>query len=80
MRPYRYPHIEKTEIEKIIREMSNSGTFRPSVSLFAFPVLLIRNKDGSWRLCVDYRKLNRITVKNKYYIPVIDDLLNELHG
>lgn len=80
MRPYRYPHIEKTEIEKIIREMSNSGTFRPSVSLFAFPVLLIRNKDGSWRLCVDYRKLNRITVKNKYYIPVINDLLNELHG
>ncbi|XP_076908279.1 uncharacterized protein LOC143565074 [Bidens hawaiensis] len=77
-RAYRYPAHQKNIIEKLTQELLDAGTIRNSHSAFASPVVLVKKKDGTWRFCVDYRKLNEATVKDRYPIPLIEELLDEL--
>jgi Retroviral aspartyl protease len=80
LRPYKYSYFQKLELERIVAELLDSAVIRPSTSPFSSPALLVKKKDESWRLCIDYRQLNAQTIKNKYPIPIIDDLLDKLHG
>ena len=78
--PYRMAPVELAELKKQIEELLEKGFIRPSVSPWGAPVLFVKKKDGSMRLCIDYRQLNKVTIKNKYPMPRIDDLLDQLVG
>ncbi|KZV52739.1 hypothetical protein F511_42574 [Dorcoceras hygrometricum] len=74
--PYRMTPIELKELKEQLEDLLAKGYIRPSVSPWGAPVLFVRKKDGSMRLCIDYRQLNKATVKNKYPLPRIDDLFD----
>ncbi|XP_073300566.1 uncharacterized protein [Primulina huaijiensis] len=78
--PYRMAPAELKELKEQLQELLDQKQIRPSVSLWGAPVLFVKKKDGSMRLCIDYRELNKITVKNKYPLPRIDDLFDQLKG
>ncbi len=82
-RPHRYLYrlyYQKQETETIVKELLDVRSIRASQSLFSFPILLVRKADVSWQMCVDYKALNKKKIKDKYQIPVSDELLNELCG
>jgi hypothetical protein len=78
LRPYRHTGLQKDIVEKIVTEMLDSGIIQHNTSPFASPVVLVKKKDDTWRLCVDYRALNKMTIKDKFPIPIVEELLEEL--
>ncbi|XP_047169448.1 uncharacterized protein LOC124837990 [Vigna umbellata] len=77
VKPYRYLHSQKDEIERPVHGMLED---EPSKSPFPSPIILVKKKDGSWRVCTDYRALNVVTVKDTFPIPTVDELIDELFG
>ncbi|KAL0556807.1 hypothetical protein IC582_005324 [Cucumis melo] len=78
--PYRMAAAELKELKVQLQELLDKGFIRPSVSPWGAPVLFVKKKDGSMRLCIDYRELNKVIVKNRYPLPRIDDLFDQLQG
>jgi hypothetical protein len=79
-RPYRMPVNELVELKKQIAELQSKGFIHPSSSPWGAPVLFVEKKDGTQRMCVDYRSLNEVTIKNKYPLPRIEDLFDQMKG
>ncbi|GJX88606.1 putative reverse transcriptase domain-containing protein [Tanacetum coccineum] len=78
--PYRLALSEMKELSEQLQDLSDKGFIRPSSSPWGAPVLFIKKKDGSFRMCIDYHELNKLTVKNRYPLPRIDDLFDQLQG
>ena len=79
-KPYRMNSKELDELKKQLDDMLRKGLIRPSASPWGSPVNFVDKRDGTTRLCVDYRKLNDVTIKNKYPLPKIEDLFDQLNG
>ncbi|GKG21406.1 hypothetical protein Tco_0384001, partial [Tanacetum coccineum] len=78
--PYRLAPSEMEELSAQLKELQDKGFILPSSSPWGAPVLFVKKKDGSFRMCIDYRELNKLTIKNCYLLPRIDDLFNQLQG
>ncbi|GKF92531.1 putative reverse transcriptase domain-containing protein, partial [Tanacetum coccineum] len=77
---YRLVPSEMKELSEQLQELSHKGFIRPNSSHWRAPVLFVKKKDGSFWMCIDYRELNKLTVKNRYPLPRIDDLFDQLQG
>ena len=80
MTPHRMAPVELQELRVQLQELLNKGFIKPSTSPWGAPVLFAKKKDKTLRLCIDYRQLNRVTIKNRYILPRIDDLFDQLRG
>ena len=78
--PYRMSPPELMELKMQLQELLDKGYIRPSVSPWGAPVLFVKNKDGTFRMCIDYRQLNKLTIKNRYPLPRIDDIFDQVRG
>lgn len=78
--PYRMAPPELKELKEQLQDLLDKGFIKPSVSPWGAPMLFLKKKDGSMRMCIDYRQLNKVTIKNKYPLPRIDDLFDQLQG
>ena len=78
--PYRHPKKFRYDIDKTIQELLELGLIRPSCSPYASSVVFVKKKDGTLRMCIDFRELNKKTMKNIYPLPRIDEIMDELHG
>ncbi|GJU40250.1 putative reverse transcriptase domain-containing protein, partial [Tanacetum coccineum] len=78
--PYHLAPSELEELSGQLKELQDKGFIRPSSSPWGAPILFVKKKDGSFRMCIDYRELNRLTVKNRYPLPRVDDLFDQLQG
>jgi hypothetical protein len=80
MKPYRVPHSQLNNVDSLIDKMLANKVISKAKSTWASPIVIVKKKDGSDRFCVDYRKLNSITVKDNYPIPLIEETLDALKG
>nr|GEX64743.1 retrotransposon-related protein [Tanacetum cinerariifolium] len=80
VRPYRHPPNQKDAIEGMVKELLDSRVIKASQSPFSSPIVMVKKKDGTWRMCIDYRQLNKHTIKDKFPILVIEELIDELNG
>ncbi|GJV98200.1 reverse transcriptase [Tanacetum coccineum] len=80
IRPYKHPPSQKDTIESMVQELLDSKVIRPSNSPFSSPIVMVKKKDGTWRMCIDYTQLNKLTIKDKFPIPLIEELIDELNG
>ncbi|GKF59028.1 putative reverse transcriptase domain-containing protein, partial [Tanacetum coccineum] len=78
--PYRLAPFEMEELSGQLKELQDKGFIRPSSSPWGAPVLFVKKNDGSFRMCIDYRELNKLTFNNRYPLPRIDDLFDQLQG
>ncbi|TYK11035.1 DNA/RNA polymerases superfamily protein [Cucumis melo var. makuwa] len=78
--PYRMASSELKELKMQLQELVDNGCIRPSVSSWGAPVLFVKKKDGTLRLCIEYRQLNKVTIRNKYPLPLINDLFDQPRG
>ena len=80
LKPYMNPHAQKEEMERQVKALLNTGFIRESGSYYVSPLVLVKKKDGPWRFCTDFRKLNALPIKNRFPMPLTKDLLDELNG
>ncbi|GJZ42158.1 reverse transcriptase [Tanacetum coccineum] len=80
IRPYRHPLVQKDAIEAMVKEILEARVIKPSQCTFASPIIMVKKKANTWRMGIEYRQLNKHTIKDKFPILIIDELIDELHG